>query len=504
MYIFWFVRFLICQVAQFSSKTFVAAHLAKSQENFKSSGVTVVTNKMVSTSGILYATLGVDTSDVSLDDMPLIPLLTRIMLETGAGDFDDVALSRRIGTYTGGVNVAMSNSGVMEDGLEYDAVADGSKLTSHIFIKGKATADNSDKLFELFNLILTDSKLDSKTKIIEMLKESRSKLESSIQGSGHSYANARLRSRYSVNGFLDEQVGGITYLDTVKELLNTAENDFPALLARLQRVRDTILKSSKCRDGFVLNLVADEGVLADSSDSVRSFLSGLPGDSQPSEKFPNYYTTEHPWATEAKKRMKEPSNEAFVVPTQVNYVGSGARLYEVGEKMSGSASVISRYLRTGFLWDTVRVIGGAYGGFCTLSGNTGIFTFLSYRDPNFVVTFEAYERAADALLEQAENLTDEQLTTAIIGAVGDLDQALSPDAKGATQFRRWLANESPEVRQKHRDEILNTTKQDFIDFAKRMKEKLSRENMTTAVISSKSGVEEAIASGRQMNTVEVV
>jgi hypothetical protein len=107
-------------------------------------------------------------------------------------------------------------------------------------------------------------------------------------------------------------------------------------------------------------------------------------------------------------------------------------------------------------------------------------------------------------MEQAENLTSEQLATAIIGAVGDLDSALSVDAKGATQFARWLANESPEQRQKYRDEILATSKEDFIEFAKRMKERMTKEKMSTAVISSKGGIEEAIEQGREMEIVEVL
>jgi len=472
--------------------------------NYADTGITAVTNKMVSTSGILYATLAVDVSDVKLEDVPLIPLFTRVMMETGAGEFDDVALSRRIGTYTGGVSVRMGTNGVMEEDVEDDLIGDGSKFSSKIFIKGKATADNTDKLLEIFNLVLTESNLDSQAKIIEMLKETKSRVESSIQGSGHTYANSRLLSRYTVNGFISEQTAGITYLASVKKYLAMAEDDFPALLAKLEGIRTTILKSEKCRDGMILNLVADEDVLSESKDEVDKFLTNLPGDAKPSEKFVNFYKEEHPWATQAKKLMGDVKNEGFVVSTQVNYVGQGARLYDVGEKMRGSAAVIARHLRTGYLWDTVRVIGGAYGGFCTLTGNTGIFTFLSYRDPNFVGSFEAYEKAADALMEQAENLTEEQLATAIIGTVGDLDSALSVDAKGATQFARWLANESPETRQKHRDEILATSKEDFIEFAKRMKERLTREKMSTAVITSKGGVEEAIKQGREMEVVEVL
>ena len=59
------------------------------------------------------------------------------------------------------------------------------------------------------------------------------------------------------------------------------------------------------------------------------------------------------------------------VPTQVNYVAKAAPIYEAGEAVPGSTSVITRYLRTAYLWDAVRVQGGAYGcslGFSRFSG----------------------------------------------------------------------------------------------------------------------------------------
>ena len=56
--------------------------------------------------------------------------------------------------------------------------------------------------------------LDSKDKIIEMLREAKSRGESAVQGSGHAVANARIRSRYSTLGYIGERMGGIPSLDT--------------------------------------------------------------------------------------------------------------------------------------------------------------------------------------------------------------------------------------------------------------------------------------------------
>jgi hypothetical protein len=66
-------------------------------ENENNSGVTVVRHELVSTSGIAYVSLAVDLSSLSLDDVPLLPIFTKLMKETGAGDYDSVQLSREIG-----------------------------------------------------------------------------------------------------------------------------------------------------------------------------------------------------------------------------------------------------------------------------------------------------------------------------------------------------------------------------------------------------------------------
>ena len=71
----------------------------------------------------------------------------------------------------------------------------------------------------------------------------------------------------------------------------------------------------------------------------------------------------------------------------MNYVGKAANLYEdAGYKLSGSAYVVNKHLGTTWLWDRVRVSGGAYGGFSDFDTHSGMFSYLSYRDPNLTKT----------------------------------------------------------------------------------------------------------------------
>jgi Zn-dependent M16 (insulinase) family peptidase len=144
-------------------------------------------------------------------------------------------------------------------------------------------------------------------------------------------------------------------------------------------------------------------------------------------------------------------------------VGKGANLYDLGYRFHGSAKVVTRYLRTAWLWERIRVQGGAYGAFCLFNHLSGVLSFVSYRDPNLLKTLEAFDQTAEFL--RTVELTEDELTKGIIGAIGDIDTYLLPDAKGFTSMVWHLTGESREVRQRLREEVLGTTVADFRSFS---------------------------------------
>jgi Zn-dependent M16 (insulinase) family peptidase len=184
---------------------------------------------------------------------------------------------------------------------------------------------------------------------------------------------------------------------------------------------------------------------------LADFLGGLPHDA----------VTPVPW-----RLADGVHSEGLIIPAQVNYVGKGADLYALGMKPSGTHLVTRRYLGTTWLWDKVRVQGGAYGGHCMFDRYSGGFTFVSYRDPNLLDTLDIYDRTAD-FLKQAD-LNDAELTRNIIGTIGDIDIYRLPDAKGFASMQRHLAGDSDEARQKMREEVLSTTAADVRNFADAM------------------------------------
>ena len=68
-----------------------------------------------------------------------------------------------------------------------------------------------------------------------------------------------------------------------------------------------------------------------------------------------------------------------------------------------------------YLWDRVRVRGGAYGAFCSLDRFAGQAVFVSYRDPNTTATLDVFRQAGRFL--QETTLSDEEMTRAVIGAM---------------------------------------------------------------------------------------
>ena len=156
-------------------------------------------------------------------------------------------------------------------------------------------------------------------------------------------------------------------------------------------------------------------------------------------------------------------NEAFVVPSQVNYVAQGGQLNGIKGASLGSWSVVARYLRNTWLWDEVRVVGGAYGGFCSVDVTTGTFQYGSFRDPNLQSTLDAYAKSATFLREA--RIDANEVTKGIIGTISDVDAPRTPAARGHADMVHYLVGERHENRQEWRDQVLSTTASDFTAFA---------------------------------------
>jgi len=200
--------------------------------------------------------------------------------------------------------------------------------------------------------------------------------------------------------------------------------------------------------------------------------------------------TATPWAEAVT--LPERVNEGYSITTQVNYVAAGTQLFEPGQQMDGAFYTVARYLSRGYLWDNVRVVGGAYGGGCSLNPTSGGFAFSSYRDPNLQGTLDIYAGTVKVLDEL--EIDDAALEQAIVGAAGDLDSPLTSQQKGARALTHYLTGTTDEIRQRYRDEVIGTTRESFTKFAERLRDA----KLYTAVFGSK----EAFAAANEKRSEE--
>jgi hypothetical protein len=85
---------------------------------------------------------------------------------------------------------------------------------------------------------------------------------------------------------------------------------------------------------------------------------------------------------------------SFYLLFKVNYVGKAGNLYQSGYQLNGSAYVISKHISNTWLWDRVRVSGGAYGGFCDFDTHSGsiLALFADLLFQHFLITGKAIRK----------------------------------------------------------------------------------------------------------------
>lgn len=385
------------------------------------------------TNGILYFDLGFNLHALPQEWVPYIPLFSRALTETGTDQQSFVQLLQRIGRSTGGIRSSILASAVRNTG----------KSIAWLFLRGKVMAAQADELLSILQDVLMSANLGDRERFRQMVLEERARMESHVINAGHAIVNSRLRARFDEAGWASEQMGGISYLFFLRELIQQIDQDWDAVAKVLYSIRDTLLT----RKNSISNITIDSTNRQALQPQIMDFLSKLPD--QPA--------VEQAWTLPAPPKI-----EGLTIPSQVNYVGKGGDLFASGYSLKGSAFVINKYISDTWMWNKVRVQGGAYGGFSIFDSQSGIINFLSYRDPNLLDTLEVYKQTGAYL--KALDVDEAELTKVIIGTIGDMDVYLLPDAKGFTSLRWYLLGTSDDERQRLRDEVLSTSVEDFHQF----------------------------------------
>jgi hypothetical protein len=395
-------------------------------------GVRTFTHPLA-TNGVLYFDLGFDMHALPGSLLPLIPLFSRALLQTGTSKENFVQLTQRIGRSTGGIGFQRINS----------TRTDGASTAAWLVLRGKAVPDKVEELLAIIHDVLTDAQLSNRDRIRQMVLEAKAGFESSLAGMGNGIVAMRLRSQFNESDWASEQMGGVSNYFFLRDLAKRIDSDWPGVQAQLEQLRDLLLH----RGHTVVNITADPSMIDAARPQIASFLGGLPASGPAGSG----------WGFAAQDR-----SEGLTFPGQVNYVAKGANLNAFGFTPTGGTAVAIKHLNTTYMWDKVRVQGGAYGGSSSFDIFSRGFAFTSYRDPNLLGTIDNYDKAA-SFLRQA--VSEQDLTRSIIGVIGSVDAYRLPDAKGFVSMVWELLGDTDEARQARREQILGASRSDFTALA---------------------------------------
>lgn len=399
------------------------------------------------TRGVAYMNLLIPLPKLPVRLVPSLSLFLRTFRDVGTARRDYTELGALIAAKTGGLGASLTMVNHTDGNLR-----------CYLNLAGKAVSSKVQDLFDILNEILLEPIKDKDVlsqRLKEMLLEDKAGLEQDLVASGHKAASTRVLTHFSPAAVIGEAMDGIHYLNTLRSRLDNWDTALPQLLEDLDELRRLLVVA---RPG-VVHCVGSTDDMENVARLAEHVWHALPGGARVE-------------GTQCISLAAPVGAEVFATPSQVNYVAKGCNLKALGYSYHGSAAVIMRHLARSYLWEQVRVLGGAYGAFCSLDRTSGNFVCSSYRDPNVEKTVAVYDSMADYLA--GISLTRGDLTRAIVGTIGDLDLYRLPEARGAYSLGRWLAGESDEALQALREEILSTTNDDFRAFAPILKEAASK------------------------------
>ncbi len=408
------------------------------------------------TNGIVYFDLGFDLRILPQRLIPYIPLFGQCLLEMGTEKQDFVSFQQRMGKESGGLWTQQVLSGHRESD-DYHAF---------LFLRGKTTEAKLSEFMDIIADILYSGLLNDRDRFLQIVLEEKANEEAAIIPGGHRVVATRLRSRFDIPSWVSEQMRGIDYLFFLRRLIVEVENDWTSVQQNLEELRSLLFT----RNRSYCNVTMSRDLFPTVREKVGELLSDLPSSTGTIQQWVPQYL-DH--------------NEGLIAPVSVNYVGKAVNLFDYGYELDGSSMVITRYLGATWLWDKVRVQGGAYGAFCSFDSFSGVLTFSSYRDPNILSTLENFDLCAQFLRDL--KLSEDELAKAIIGAIGDMDVYQLPDAKGTTSMMRQMIGIDDDYRQKMRDQVLETTVAQFHDFSELLL--ATSESNSITVLGDKSSIE---------------
>ena len=386
----------------------------------------------IETNGIGYIDLLFDLSGVSEELLPYAGILQSVLGIIDTENYEYGELFNEINVHTGGIGTSLE--------LYPNVTKVREKEFKATFeIKAKALYDKLPVAFAMMQEILTKSKLDDEKRLKEILAMTKSRLQMRFQSAGHTTAALRALSYLSPLSKFKDLTTGIAYYEVIKRLEENFESEKDTLIANLQKLTKVLFRAD--------NMMA-------SYTAAREGLEGL--QEQVCEVKKHLFTEEvkeEPCIIHCEKR-----NEGFQTSSKVQYVARVGNFIDEGKEYTGALQILKVILSYDYLWQNVRVKGGAYGCMSNFS-RLGEGYFMSYRDPNLEKTNEVYEGVVDYL--KNFSVSERDMTKYIIGTISNMDQPMTPVTKGDRSMNLYMNQVSEEMIRKERAEVLDATEEDI-------------------------------------------
>ncbi|MBQ6215793.1 MAG: insulinase family protein [Erysipelotrichaceae bacterium] len=375
------------------------------------------------TGGISYTSLMAKANDLNEEEITITAQLMTLLGNLPTKNYDALTLNREIKALLGDFSATLSGYKNYKQG----------NVNDYIIISWSALNRNDTKANELVKEILYRTDFSDKKAIRDILKQNLFGQEQAYINAGHSLALQRASSYSSSVSAIAEYAKGYEAYRYLKDLDANWEEKSDHFLKKLQELAEKLF----IRERYLVSVAG-----ADAMENAKGLLDDAPNGTIGEDKF---------IAPLGSRK------EGIAVPANISYAAKSSMLNDRVEKI-GTMIVLSNILSYDYLWNNVRVKGGAYGcGF--RSGFNKTAGFYSYRDPSPANTLRIFEETPQYLKDFVAKKTD--IENYIVGTTGDFDPYLSLRASILTSDLEYLMSYSYEDKCEILTQILSTTREDI-------------------------------------------
>lgn len=390
------------------------------------------------TNGIYYQQVLIRIPD-EIVESPYFNLLSILMGEVGAGEYDYLQFQQLQTAVSGGLGMGASLRSKVDD---------KDRISAWLTLTTKSLTQKLDAI-QLLKLAFEQLRFDEKDRIIELLQQRKTRWQSRLSGSGHSYAMqaaSRQMSALARRDYHNTGLGALNWLSDLVTKIDQDETAYQALIHELQAIHRKLLQAPK---QFLL--VCEEHQSDRLVEEVQTVWDKLAVD-------------QAPVSLTSVEQVNSSDDEAWLIQANVQFCASAYQAVDVAHPDAAPLMVLAAYLRNGFLHSAIREKGGAYGGGASYDGNACSFRFYSYRDPRLAETFNDFEASVQWLINTEQQ--PHQLEEAILGLVASMDKPGSPAGEAITACYALLHARTPKFRKILRERLLNVNLDDLQRVAK--------------------------------------